>query len=136
MQDVLKAVRKLTSCGVLSNDFQIICADVLNGEKVQLPPEVRSLADVIRKGSSMRCPKEPASTFLNKKLAFISNSSGTTGLPKGVCLTHKNVTASILQMAHKETTIFKETTSKINGTDALFFPKYVNCFISNLYYRT
>ncbi|EPE10362.1 4-coumarate- ligase [Ophiostoma piceae UAMH 11346] len=32
-------------------------------------------------------------------LAFLVYSSGTTGLPKGVCLTHRNVIANILQMS-------------------------------------
>ncbi|KAL8294060.1 hypothetical protein RB597_008127 [Gaeumannomyces tritici] len=32
-----------------------------------------------------------------KDLAFLVYSSGTTGLPKGVCLTHRNIVANILQ---------------------------------------
>ncbi len=40
-----------------------------------------------------------AKTKLNPKedLAFLVYSSGTTGLPKGVCLTHRNMVANLLQ---------------------------------------
>jgi acyl-CoA synthetase (AMP-forming)/AMP-acid ligase II len=37
-----------------------------------------------------------------KDLAFLVYSSGTTGLPKGVCLSHYNVVANILQMREIE----------------------------------
>ena len=35
---------------------------------------------------------------VHKDLAFLVYSSGTTGLPKGVCLTHYNIVANVLQM--------------------------------------
>ncbi|KAL2154853.1 hypothetical protein VTH82DRAFT_3529 [Thermothelomyces myriococcoides] len=35
-------------------------------------------------------------------LAFLVYSSGTTGLPKGVCLTHRNMVANILQASYVE----------------------------------
>jgi 4-coumarate--CoA ligase len=34
----------------------------------------------------------------NTDLAFLAYSSGTTGLPKGVMLTHKNIVSNVLQM--------------------------------------
>lgn len=38
----------------------------------------------------------------SKDLAFLVYSSGTTGLPKGVCLTHRNIVANILQGARTD----------------------------------
>jgi len=40
------------------------------------------------------------------KLAVIPFSSGTTGMPKGVCLTHENLIANLLQMAEIEDSSF------------------------------
>jgi len=43
-----------------------------------------------------------ASINTDKDLAFLVYSSGTTGLPKGVCLTHLNMVANVLQCDYVE----------------------------------
>ena len=43
-----------------------------------------------------------ASIDTDKDLAFLVYSSGTTGLPKGVCLTHLNMVANVLQSDYVE----------------------------------
>lgn len=43
-------------------------------------------------------------------IAFMPYSSGTTGLPKGVELTHYNIVANISQNSHPQITLCDETT--------------------------
>ncbi|KAB5580725.1 hypothetical protein GE09DRAFT_1083362 [Coniochaeta sp. 2T2.1] len=50
-------------------------------------------------------------------LAFLVYSSGTTGLPKGVCLTHANMVANLLQFAHMEGHTFHPTGGRDGNGD-------------------
>lgn len=45
-------------------------------------------------------------------IALLPYSSGTTGLPKGVQLTHKNIVANLCQIGHPFLRLARETTSK------------------------
>lgn len=45
-------------------------------------------------------------------VAFLPYSSGTTGLPKGVQLTHYNIVSNVCQIVHPEISVSGETTSK------------------------
>ncbi|KAK4038739.1 hypothetical protein C8A01DRAFT_37306 [Parachaetomium inaequale] len=45
---------------------------------------------------------QPARVHPRTDLAFLVYSSGTTGLPKGVCLTHRNMVANVLQASYVE----------------------------------
>lgn len=48
----------------------------------------------------------------NEDMVFLPYSSGTTGLSKGVCLSHKNIMANIMQTDHPEISHIIETTGK------------------------
>ncbi|OAA67279.1 phenylacetyl-ligase [Niveomyces insectorum RCEF 264] len=48
---------------------------------------------------STRGRSKPVSIDARRDLAFLVYSSGTTGLPKGVCLTHYNIVANVLQQS-------------------------------------
>lgn len=52
-------------------------------------------------------------TRSNSDVAFMPYSSGTTGLSKGVSLSHKNIIANLAQMNHPEISHLFETTGKI-----------------------
>jgi 4-coumarate--CoA ligase len=65
-----------------------------------------------------------------KDLAFLVYSSGTTGMPKGVCLTHYNVVSNLLQMEPIEGLYLKPSGGPGNRGDRLlgvipFFHIYV-----------
>lgn len=55
----------------------------------------------------------------NSDVAFMPYSSGTTGLSKGVSLSHRNILANITQTDHPEISHINETTGKLNVTPSL-----------------
>jgi len=79
---------------------------VAAGRKANIPSEriilFKSAHDKYRHYTSLMSKKHAESTRKKIKptnLAFLSNSSGTTGLAKGVMLTHGNLVANILQFS-------------------------------------
>lgn len=73
--------------------------------------------DVLVRGSSATLPKpnQPSDVAL----AALPYSSGTTGLPKGVMLTHFNLVANVYQLAAPNTAPFNESLNAL-----LFLPLY------------
>lgn len=48
-------------------------------------------------------------------LAFLLYSSGTTGLPKGVRLTHRNIVSNIVQVEQPDTCPVIDTTGEMKS---------------------
>src|SRR5262249_39670464 len=58
----------------------------------------------LRSLASIACDEDPPSVTIDPEsdLAVLPYSSGTTGLPKGVMLTHRNLVANIVQLEEVE----------------------------------
>jgi acyl-CoA synthetase (AMP-forming)/AMP-acid ligase II len=52
-------------------------------------------------------------------VCYLPFSSGTSGLPKGVCLTHKNLNSNLIQVDHPDMTHVNLTTSKLKRSNIL-----------------
>lgn len=74
----------------------------------------------------------PASVNAKEEIAVLPYSSGTSGLPKGVMLTHCNVIANILQLDHPEFLHFHEPGTSVLGVLPFFhiYGMVVNLFLS------
>lgn len=66
------------------------------GEKVS-SGKVGHLQDLMKSGNGGRMVQTKTRLYPGEDMAFLVYSSGTTGLPKGVMLTHRNFVANMLQ---------------------------------------
>ena len=76
----------------------------------------------------------PVSVDAKEDTAVLPYSSGTSGLPKGVVLTHFNVTANILQLEHPEVLyLYKEGTTVLGVLPFFHIYGMVAVLFSSLY---
>ncbi|KAI5927794.1 hypothetical protein F4810DRAFT_649467 [Camillea tinctor] len=73
---------------------------VLIGEQRDPERRVPHFTELVDREGARR--GRPVRVDAKKDLAFLVYSSGTTGLPKGVMLTHYNMVSNLLQLAHIE----------------------------------
>jgi acyl-CoA synthetase (AMP-forming)/AMP-acid ligase II len=108
---LLETARKAAKgCGISENRIYLLdLPDQLTGGKGG-PSGMKTVDDLIREGKALDRlePLNWASGDGAKKAAFLCYSSGTSGLPKGVMISHRNViantsTASALAEAHQLT---------------------------------
>ena len=76
-------------------------------EEVSKSHGLTSVEDIRKRKNENSCSELPLSAF-GKDLAVLPFSSGTTGLPKGVMLTHGNLAANLFQFDYCEGRFFKE----------------------------
>ena len=106
------AIALITSCALLPTALKAIeeipamtqnLVFVIDGRDHKTQKTIDQLIRDGRKIDSLK-PLKLAPGEGKTKLAFISYSSGTTGLPKGVMVSHYNVISNILQVVlhHKE----------------------------------
>ncbi|KAH6853724.1 hypothetical protein B0I37DRAFT_319543 [Chaetomium sp. MPI-CAGE-AT-0009] len=73
---------------------------ILLGQHRDPSGQIRHFSSIL--GSSSATDQHTKALISPQETAFIVYSSGTTGLPKGVCLTHGNMVANVLQASYVE----------------------------------
>lgn len=72
--------------------------------------EILDIQQILRRGNSDFVPAKLAPGAAAQELAFICFSSGTSGLVKGVQLTHENIVANLFQQSQGLRSMFNPKT--------------------------
>ncbi|XP_055375419.1 uncharacterized protein LOC129608084 [Condylostylus longicornis] len=130
------AVKK--ACEISKKNIPILCIPFL-GEKQPLPENTINFFDMISTKGINLSDLTP-SGITPDDIAFLPFSSGTTGLPKGVMLTHRNITINceMVQAKVPVETYVHETTNTFQDIIPCVLPFFhiyglTVCMISKLY---
>lgn len=98
---VLEAKKILKEEGVNTADrLRIICTPDVTGKDHNLPEGIGYYSDLVSDAvDESALPSLQNRSRTQDDTVFIPYSSGTTGKPKGVCLTHRNLIASVLNIS-------------------------------------
>lgn len=98
LDTVLSAIGKVEQAVKSRPVRRVVVMDILSPPV--MPPGITRYTEMIA-DSVDKARKSGSDTGLND-LALLPYSSGTTGLSKGVCLSHKNIVANVCQVSGTE----------------------------------
>ncbi|TGO37076.1 hypothetical protein BHYA_0106g00090 [Botrytis hyacinthi] len=93
----------------------------------EVPERERGIRDIFMRGEGRdenRVRVDP-----EMDLAYLVYSSGTTGLPKGVMLTHRNVVANLMQVASREGKLMRWDRDRILSVLPFFHAYGLQCLV-------
>lgn len=90
---------------------------ILLGEEKDASHRVKHWSNIRKTSGALRYRRRKADP---EDLAFLAYSSGTTGLPKGVMLSHRNIVADLLQIEGAVGKWYSHTTDKFLGVLPFF----------------
>ncbi|TGO57179.1 hypothetical protein BCON_0068g00090 [Botryotinia convoluta] len=93
----------------------------------EVPGGERGIRDIFMGGEERG--KERVNVDPEKDLAYLVYSSGTTGLPKGVMLTHRNVVANLMQVASREGKLMRWDCDRILSVLPFFHAYGLQCLV-------
>lgn len=108
---VLAARSHIEETKKIAFPLKLIVVDVLSESLPQGVGRYSELIDSKIDISQLKSLKNSESD--NRDVAFLPFSSGTTGLSKGVQLTHRNIVSNIVQLEEPEVNCYIEASSKV-----------------------
>lgn len=114
LETIRTAATKVKDANKSNNEIKVLVLDVNGNDSIEIPSRVGRFSELITEsvdGSDLHNLRN--SVINTSDIAILPYSSGTTGLPKGVQLSHKNIVSNIYQINEASDTI--ETTSKFNN---------------------
>ena len=99
LDTVLEAKKMLKQNKDYSSNLKVICTNDMNGKETEVASDVDKYSRLVGDDVDYSIlPSLRTGKLSTHDVALIPYSSGTTGRPKGVCLTHRNIIAALISM--------------------------------------